>query len=310
MSIGFLLAPAASTPTEPGTTSTTTDFTIQLERSGIVLPLTGQWHVMAGSEGLDDITVDPVVERLPDLYGEVETGVAVGARDVFLPLLLHCDTGAEWERARRDLRAVANPLAGPVTVVVVRPDGTSRRITGRAQVRVDSWDVDTWSVRGWQRLGLLVHCPDPWWRVTDAVRDSWTSPSTVGWFDTDIGELQLEPDAAVGTPRTYDVDSDVETYPTVVITDTAGVVTLVHSSGRSWAVDCTGATMPITVVTEPTATSVTDGTGADAWSRVAAPADLWPIPPGQSQITVTMTGYTAATQVEIRADGLLMAAVA
>lgn len=312
MSFGLLLAPGqgeTGTPGDGGSVDTSTRFVVGLSRAGQALDLTGEWTVLDGVEGLDDPAVTPIMEELPDLHGATDLGVYIGPRQVFLPLLLRCTTGAAWEQARRDLRAVANPLLGLVTVSVVRPDGTTRQITGRASVRVDSWDSTTWSLRGWQRFGLLVDCAQPWWVRTGAASVRWTTTSSVGWFGRDIAALQLAPDATWGVPRTVVVDSDAPTYPTVVITGAAGVVT-VASGGRSWQVDCTGLTSPVTVVTDPTRSSITDGAGARQWGRLAAPADLWPLQPGAQQVTVTSSAAVAATTIEMTADGLYLAAVA
>lgn len=307
----LLLAPATSTPPTPEPDAdTNTQFVVHLSRGGDPLPLTGRYRVMAGVEGFDDPVITPVTDELPDLYGEVDLGVSVGGRDVFLPLLLDCESGAEWEQARRDLRAASNSLLGLTTVHVIRPDGTERQITGRARVQADSWDVNTWSVRGWQMLGLLVRCPSPWWRTLDGVREPWVSDSTPGWFGVRIDELPLAPAATWGIPRTVVVGGDVETWPTVTISGSVGTVTVAHSSGRSWSIDCSGLPSPVTVVTDPTASSVTDGAGADQWGRVAAPADLWPLVVGEQQVTVSATSTTASTQVVVSAPTLHMAAVA
>lgn len=313
MSFGLILTPgsAAFTAAAAEASDPTTRFGVQLARAGRTLDLAGSWHVLAGAEGFDDIAVEPVTESLPDLFGEVDLGVAVGARDVFLPLLLDCASGAEWEQARRDLRAVSNALAGPVTVRVIRPDGTTREITGRASIRTDSWDVATWSVRGWQVFGLLVHCTSPWWRTPAVVRVPWTSAAGIGWFGVRIDQLALAPAQVPGAVVEVDVPGDVETYPTLVVTGAADIVTVQDvTSGRSWSVDCSGLTSPVTVVTDPTASSVTDGAGADQWDRVPAPADLWPLQPGTAQVIVDVAGAAPGAEAVLTADALHMAAVA
>lgn len=312
MSFGLLLAPGSTSPGDGGgetVVDTTTRFVIELVRGDLVLPLTGVFRVLAGAEGLDDDEPQFVEEDLPDLDGTVDLGVAYGAREVFLPLLVDAESGAAWEAARAHLRALTNPKLGRTTVRVTRPDGTGREITGRAVLRRGPWDVDNWSVRGWQTLGLLVHCSSPWWRTPAGVSERWVTPATTSWFDSDIGALQLEPDAVWGTPRTVTVAGDAETWPTVTVVGEAGVLT-VASGGRSWVVDCTGLTSPVTIVTEPTRTSITDGTGARQWGRLAPPVDFWPLQPGEQQVTVTTSTSTVdAPVVDLVADTLHAAAL-
>lgn len=316
MSLGapFLigLAPTPTAVEAAARTSTDVGFTIVLSSDAGELVLSRPWTVLAGAEGLDDIEPDVITEDYPGVNGVADGGVSVGGRDVWLPLHLACGSGAEWETQRAALRRVVNGFRGLTSVTVVRPDGSWRRVTGRGVVRAPSWDVDTWSVRGWQRLGVLVRGLSPWWSSDDGVLIQLTGAPTVGWFDAGVwGEMQLAPDSSFGTPVTVDVPGDVETWPVVTVTGPAGLVTVTHEgTGRSWQVDCTGLTGPVTVDTDPTTSAITDGAGADRWSILAPPGDLWPLDLGVQQVTVTATGTTADTLITLRAARNHLAAVA
>lgn len=296
------------------TTVDTIDLAFTLAQGGSVLPLDGAWSVQAGASGLDDPVMAVDIVEAPGLHGGFANGAVVPAREVFLPLALHAASGTEWRAQREALRAVTNPLAGPTRLTVSRPDGSARWIDGyRVVDNSEAWSADTWSHAGWQRMGLILACPSPWWRESDAIHpEAWITGGTAGGFlGPQFLPVSLGASTIFGAATTLTVPGDAEAWPTWVITGTATAVTVTHDdTGRSWSLTGLGALdRPLTVVTDPLSAGVTDGAGANQWATLAAPFDLWPLPVGQQSVTVEVTGGDSTTSVQMTADSLHMAAL-
>lgn len=292
-------------PTAPPRARALESLTVTLSQDGTDLTLTDPWRLQAGVEGLDDVVASVLAERRAGLWGETHAGVDITGRDVFLPLLLRAWDIDEWRAARRALMAVTDPMVGPTRVTVTLADGSSRWIDGRHVPDQRAWSTDQWSHAGWQRMGLVFRCPDPWWRspvsaslaLSGAPRVSWLSSSTP-FFPAFLGPGRA-PD---GEPQTVTVPGDAPMWPTWEIDGAADEITITHvETGRSLTVDLDGVDRPVRIVTDPAAQSVT-ADGVDAWAQVQPPFDLFPLPPGPQTLTALVVDGDSTTSVVMTGD--------
>lgn len=277
-----------------------------LSRSGLTLDLdTPPWKVRMGVEGLDDATPEILEDRAAGLHGGFVLGVDYPSRDVVLPLSIKTRSIDEWRAAREKLRAITNPLLpGMTRLTVTRPDGYSRWIDGYAKILAPAWDADTWSVTGWQRFGLLLRCPSPWWR-SQFPPITWDMGSGLfPWFPWP--PLRTSASQVLGQDNPVDFGGDAPGFPKWTITGPFTAITVRHvATGRWWKLTDDGTTGgQVTVFTDPQRTTyrVMRANETSAFSLLSAPYDLWEMPSGVSQVRVTVTGATVDTKVTMELD--------
>lgn len=272
-----------------------------LVRGARSLPLTGAYQVQAGADGLDAGPTSLLERRSAGVYGAFAAGFDSDARDVFLPLLMRGTSLTHMAALRRALLDVCR-TGQVVRLVVERPDGSTRWVEGYRVGDGGSWDAGTWSVHGWQRWGLTLRCPDPWWR-SDPV--TWPFNYSIGGGFFPLLPVALSPSRVSGEVSTLSMVGDVESYPTWTLTGPCTAVTATDMvRGRSWTV--TGpllAGQSATVRTDPRLAAegplVTGPDGSSWGSHLAAPFDLWPLGPEAPRIKVEIA--TAAPGAAVTA---------
>ncbi len=286
------------------------DLTVTLSRAGESLDLTGVYSVQAGVIGFDDAALDVPMDASPGVFGGFATGVSVAPRRIMIPVLVDADGGAAWQAARAALRRVRRATAGTTRISVRQPDATTRVIDAWPVTEPAQWSTDTWGSWGVQRLGLDFVAERPWWRSVAELSTTWGLGDGEAFLSDDppghgADELARLADSTVlGASSVLDVPGDEDTWPTWTVSGTKGQLTVSHAgSGRSWSVNLTGVTPDVTVTTDPTAAAVTRADGANLWSLLSPPFDLWPLPPGEQTVTVTMTGADATSVIRLVADG-------
>lgn len=303
-----LLIPGAPVPPSAGDPS---DLDIRvavtLEQGSRTLELTG-W-VQSGAEGLDDPEFRPMIRRQAGVPGGVVTGVDVPPRRVALDVMLSAASGAGLLALRRAVGDVTDPYTDTRVWVTTTAEDIqeTRVITGRRVVESPPvLDRGTWGAWGWQLLGLDFDCADPWWRTVDGWQPpKWATGGTGGFFSDHFFPVTVLPSTAIGVAAPVTVPGNVPT-PAVWTLDGPGTAWTVTDtdSGRTWTMNVASLPRPVRVVTGPSVSSVTDGTGADQWTRLAPPYDLWPVPPGDGHIRVDVVGATSETVVTASADAL------
>jgi hypothetical protein len=308
--VPILISGEGVPPQPPDVHLDVTEVTVTLRQGTSVVDLTGPYRVLAGVEGFDDAAMTVGTVGAPSLLGELFDGVTVASRDVFLPVHLFAGGGTAWRAARDELRRVTNPLNGPTTITVATKDGVARSIDAYRVPSQTGWGVDTWNAGGWQALGLLFRAPRPWWVGDTVTLGPWRTPSTTGFLGTGFLPLKLGESNVFGENVTVGVSGDVPTWLTWVLDGTMTEATVTHEeSGRSWTVDTSGLTMPLTVVTDPAGSAVVDGNGDRQWAALDAPFDLWPIPAGEQTVRVDITAADGTTTVTASAPTLHLAAL-
>ena len=305
-----LLIPGVTPPPPVGADRDDIHLDVRIEQAGLSVDLTG-W-VQAGTEGLDDPHVSPQIQRTAGMFGGIVTGVDVPPRRVTLDVLVWLDGGPEYLAARRRLGDVTSPLEAGRLWVTCR---TGVSVTTRY---IDGWRVveqpvplgrGTWGADGWQLLQLGWDCADVWWREPEAFAPvPWSGPGPVApFFSAHFLPLAVIDSTILGAPTRVVVPGDrgVACPATWTLDGPGTLWTVTHvQSGRSWSMDVSGLPRPITVVTVPgPAAQVTDGDGVNRWTKLAAPYDLFPLPPGEQDVTVTVTGATTDTLVHATGDG-------
>lgn len=272
------------------------------------------WVLLAGVEGFDDPAMAPSTTGFAGGYGASVTGIGVGARELLLPVLIDGDAGWQWQAARQAIDGVANPLLGPTRITVTSTGGVSRFLDATRQSTSLAWSRDTWTPTGIQVLPLQFVAGSPWWRAAGALNVSpWVQGASGGFLGDEFLPLLIGAAGTFGADRLLRNGGQVDAYPTFTLTASSPSdieVTVTHvETGRAWVLDMEGVSGTITVDTDPASTAVRYGDGSSAWALLAAPFDLWPLPPGEQTVRVDVTGSAAGLTVGMSGDSLHFRAV-
>lgn len=272
-----------------------------LTRGTRTLPLTGRYQIQVGVQGFDVSASSVLERRAAGVSGTFVEGMDSGSRSVWLPILIRGRSLTELKALKRAVLDIA--LRGePVLLVVTSPDGSRRFIEGyRLGGGNDTWDAGSWHVSGWQRWGLELHCPDPWWR---SIPVEWRFPyggGPGGFFP--ILPVSLAPSQVTETVSTLEMVGDVESYPEWVITGPCTSVTATEvKSGRTWTLNAPlDAGQQVKVRTDPRDAAegpmVVGPDGSDWYRYMAPPYDLWPLPVESPQVRIEMAGAATGSGV-------------
>jgi hypothetical protein len=297
--------PVSETPRIPDTTRLDTrTLAFRTLDGDYPFPATGrEFFFMPDLDGLDLVDPEIIYRTVPGMDGALISEIRTPVRELSLPLFLSSDSSHAHYLDYRDA------LAGLFT----RRRVDYRRLGG-------TFDLVASSLRGerylrctytggmkaikrpgegsyWAKLPISAVAVQPYW-----VGEGWETPVLRQPDDPDFfasfpGELSSS--MALGTfPLT--VAGDVDSWPTFDIIGPSTSVTVSSSSGLSFTIPAALASGEVVqVVTDPRArTALFDG--VKDWARVGATTTWRPLPPGDQELTVAVTGTSTNTQVQVR----------
>jgi hypothetical protein len=191
-----------------------------------------------------------------------------------------------------------NELPAPGYIQVQRPDGSVRQIAVYTTSGLNTPEV---GISDHSVYTLTLQTPDPFW--TDVVQQE-----LIYTLNTAAGILPLLPvqfagNSIIGTPLIINVGTALS-YPTWTITGPGQPTITNNTTDLSWSLNTpipSGQT--VQVVTKPgqqLAVNVT--TGVSVWDQLVLSSlrSLWPLVGGSNQVTISMSGATAGTSVELQ----------
>lgn len=200
-----------------------------------------------------------------------------------------------WSRALWNER-LGEPAPG--TLVVARPDGTSRQIPVICTDGADQSDDDrSKSGLTWSTFALTFQALDPLWSDADPTDLLFAVYSAAGV--PPMPPIELAPPTLLGQTTVYNT-GDADSYPVWTITGPGQPTLANETTGRSFGLDVSlGSGEVVTVDTRPTMQSAVDGTSADRWSDLvkSSPRDLWPLVPGRNDLNLDLTGSGVGSKV-------------
>lgn len=227
------------------------------------------------------------------------------ARTITWPLRVEGDTHAEF---LSNWRAISDAFTqtrrgGPGTLVIARPDGSARQI--------DAYYQEGWVESGGQGLSqvrydmvsLTLYCPDPYWRDAQPTLVT-RSFSTAGSYLSPYPTVSSSQTLGNTTITTH---SQVETWPDWTITGPATSITATNNTtGISWSLtpsDVLGRNLnageTITITGNPP--DIEGPTASVAWETAIdwTSSDLWPLLPGDNDVTFSVSGSGAGTSITL-----------
>lgn len=303
---------STSVPSSGGTGSSSGSGTVRavdwpsgtwIDPTGAVWPLTDQtlgWFALSGVRGLGAAPVQYTTD--PRERGGVSIRAAWNpARVITLPLYVEGISHSQFLDRWRALEYAftCTERRGPGTLIVSRPDGSSRAIEAVYQ---DGFEGDPELGRRADYAVLSLLCPSPWWRSVDAI------PIARGYTGAPVSFLAPYPTVSSSQSlgaTTFVNPGRLPVWPDWRITGPAGTITATNvTRGESWTIDVSAfrgsalaADEAITITTDPPAITGPDGT---SWYGALdnPSAVLWQLDEGSSDISFTVTGAGVGTSIE------------
>jgi hypothetical protein len=194
-----------------------------------------------------------------------------------------------------------NEVPAPGTLMIQRPGGaTPRQIQVFTTSGLNTPEV---GVNNITVFTLALSTPDPYW--SDA------SPTPLH-FPGIFGNTGIFPIFPIAFNQTSVLGSmimtnwgDAATYPDWIITGPGQITVKNNTSNRSWGLNTSipnGQQVQVTTSRgKQTAVNLSTNPPTNIWNQLvfSGPHDLWPLMVGDNSVTVTISGATATTTVDV-----------
>jgi len=188
-------------------------------------------------------------------------------------------------------------LPAPGTLIIQRPNGASRQISVYTTSGLDTPEV---GLNNTLIYSLSLSTPDPYWYDL-------TPQQLVFNLNYATGILPLLPITLAGSTvfgsTTINNPATANAYPVWVITGPGTPTMTNNTTGLKWSMNTAiPAGQVVTVDTRRgKQAAVNSTTGNSVWDQLVYSSlrQLWPFVPGNNNITISMAGATAATQVQL-----------
>lgn len=228
--------------------------------------------------------------------------------------------GGIWRNTRKGVRQLDMPVSiignsnSDVESKLRRLSRLLQDRNGATKIRADYDSGERWTIEGhysggaetqfgddagafWANWVLSIQCPDPFWTRDASESYSLGAGATGRSLIPNLAELSISSSQAIGE---MDVENsgDVSSYPVWQIRGPVDSFTMTSRAGESFTYE--GSFLADTTVTINTKIgTVTDNTGANMYSNLAASPRLFQIPAGNSIISVTATGADEDTLISM-----------
>ena len=283
--------------------------------------------VFAGANlGLYGTVPVQIAERAaPLIPGSFVTSVRHSSRDLVLPLTIIGDDPVDVEEALNGLALALDPMVGSVSILVVRPDGTQRTISGRYIAGLDGLELAYCDTRE-LKVAVAIRChEEPYWTdpagetiavippapvftsgttATDDADTATDEAIPVDGFSVGIefddpaygfsAVLPFSGDAGGVVITTIDNQGDVDAWPVFTINGPGAVVQATNiTTGKFWAWDgALDANKVLTVDTRPGRRAV-EIQGQNRFGGLADGSELFPFIPGPQTVAFRFDGTDA-----------------
>lgn len=258
-----------------------------IDPDGIALPL----PVVRGGTGRWSPPVNLQELVSPFQPGATTVALAHQPRPVVLPIAFSDDDPAVVRLTFRQLAHAFNPLRGHGLLQCDADDGISRVL---ACHMVAGLDTAVENSVNFQTVALTFRAADdPYWRDLVPTSLSWqvaSSTPTARWFP--IFPLVLGSSEVFGSQGVVNL-GDVNAWPVITITGPGSDLVVTHNeTGKRIAFDGAGFSLDAhqSIVVDTWHATATRSDGTPMLPELSFDSELWPLPPGESSITVDMAG--------------------
>lgn len=272
-------------------------------------------RVLASAKGLDVPPRELQRDSVPGLPGSRLRSVRDLEREVFLPLLVSADR-EDWRglnarlaeiRSFMDFRLDPNAFIeqeGSFDLVATT-DGQERRLRCSYLDGMGGEYGEDTALPEWRMFGLSLLAVNPYWRG-----EQWSTP-TVGLptpapflssNPADAWPRKLSPSVAIGADMPLSIPGDVPSPAGIELLGPSSSTHVTSPSGLDVTIGPLDADDVFVLETGRTKRALLNG--EEAWGKIGQ-SPRWPaLRPGQTTISITMTGASAASRARVYGDSL------
>jgi hypothetical protein len=237
-------------------------------------------------------------DQSPAFDGSVVRGVRAGQRQITIPLHLwgpdRPSCLARFHRLVQDL----NPAFGPGTLAFTEADGSTRRISAYYADGLSGQEDDDRTGRHWMTVVLVFMAPSPYFNGEDRT----VTFHVGGGADTFLPILpwRVKDSQVLGSVKVLNL-GEVRTYPVWTIRGPATAATIANvTTGESFVLTRTMTSSDTAVIDtrEGVKSAVLNGS-INLWPNLGSTPVLWPLNPGENSLSLTVTGATEDSSVQL-----------
>lgn len=268
-------------------------------------PATGAYLGVGGVVGHHAAPVTHLAATPPTLDGGVYRSRKVEPRDLALRVHVGAATAQGWNDTVRDLVNDFDTTDGPGVLCVAQPDGSRRYLDCRYLSGFESPDGGDPGAVPHAVYTVLLRAYDPWWYgVTETKKFEVQTTQTLFGDGSGAPPFYIMPTELIGSGSTIINPGDVEAYPVWTINGPMTACTVALSGGGSFTItDTLGAGEWVQVDTNPSTPAfekIVDDAGTNLWGTATSNyPNLWALPAGTSTVTVSLTGSTSSSSVQM-----------
>lgn len=250
-----------------------------------------------GIQGQYGLPMEVVSFEAIGIPGDFEQYIQVKPNDIRMPFLILGDTPAGVEQAMREIRKATRPQRGHGLLQHGSLDGQTRQLSCIEIGRFRDVGSKTPSMI---QTGLIFRAADPYWQDQADIVTTLSPSGTSTFFQNPFLPIHLSPSSTSGS-FSIENNGDVECWPKWIITGPGTNPVLTNTTtGEVLTLTITlTAGQILTIDTNPSALSVTREDASVHWDAVSAASTLWSLAVGINNITLTMSGTTSASQLQL-----------
>ncbi|MGW5198643.1 phage distal tail protein [Streptomyces spiralis] len=255
------------------------------------------WVLQPGIRGLDLPGYDFYTDASPQIDGNALRGLRAQAREVFLPMAFFGTDRADFMARKRSFLSTLNPYLGPGTLTLMEADGSYRTIEAYYVSGAEGDTGQDSSGLHWQTVGLTFSCPSPYW-LGEPVHLEYGAGASGAFFP--VLPVVVRDSQVLGA-TVIDNPGDASAFPVWTIHGPATSVVISNdSTGLNFSVTAALGSSDVLVVDtrERVQTAVLNSV-TNWWPNLAASSFLWSFQPGQNNVSLTLTGTTSSTSVQL-----------
>lgn len=263
--------------------------------------------------GLDVPPREVIRDRVPGLEGSRIRLIRTGEREVFLPLLVRSPDG-DWRwvldklaeiRALQDYRQVDYVNEDGTFDLVARARGAERRLrVSYLDGMEGDYGQDT-SLPELRIFPLRLLATDPYWYGEPWSTNQVTLPAPAPFLSNDPGDAfprAITASVALGSDMPLVIPGDVPSPASIELVGPATETVITSPAGLNVTIGeiADGDTFRLDTGRRKSATV----NGVDAWELVGASPQWRALPPGETTISVQVTGATEGTSARVFGSSL------
>lgn len=255
------------------------------------------FQVLWGVDGRFMPPVDLVEDLIPEESGSVLRQVRFGPREVGLPLDVRATSEQGLRALLRSLLTLFNPTRGDGVLRSIGPAGDIRDLNCRYRAGMELRESQGESGETWQRAMVVFRAFDPFWYDANDIRLDFGTVATP-FFP--FLPMRLSGSSVISDFSIFNT-GDESAWPVWTISGPGSDPVFRNTTtGKSLSLVTTLAVGDVVVIdTRPRRKTIIKNGVTNLYPTLNPAGSLWPIGVGNNDISLTMTGTTAASKIEV-----------